>query len=317
MLERLKMQFAADQQLEQEVTRRFFPRHWRSIARTSTLLRMAGSQAFGDRFEAMVNQTLPPRVVRSPAAGSSFWLVQHPADNTVVRLQGEVPLDLYGFVRLDGVQGNGLLVDIGANIGDQAIVAMQLRPTRQVVAIEPIPTTYFYLLWNLLINGVPLITRSELGRADAPGVLPLNAAVSADKNLRADKHLRSTVEVVWADGHSQEAGLKSAISPKYGLRRSARVPVVHLPTMLKGHTIDLLKLDCEGCELELLGGAPRWFANRSLIRYVGAEIHVYAGLRRRSGETHFAKANQTRARRARAALDNRGCKWEEGIVRCR
>ena len=34
LLERLKMQFAANQQLEQEVTRRFFPRHWRSIART-------------------------------------------------------------------------------------------------------------------------------------------------------------------------------------------------------------------------------------------------------------------------------------------
>jgi len=155
-------------------------------------------------------------------------------------------------------------------------------------------------------------------------VLPLNAAVSRvlarKKNEPGSEAARAMVEIVWSESHSQVAGLRSAIHDKFDRagRRSARVPLLHLPSMLGGLTVDLLKVDCEGCEFELLGHDPRWFTNRSIVRLVGAEIHVHAGLVNRSKEAHFALANRQVARKTQQALDRRGCTWRtSGIVQCR
>jgi len=130
-LDRSKQQKLEQNAAEQAVADRFRPRHYRSIPRSSALLRAAGTLAFGARLDTVINQTAPPREVSAPMAGSSIWLVQHPADDTVGHLQHEVPTDPYGLARLKR-SGTGLVVDIGANIGDHAIVAMAMRPEGQV-----------------------------------------------------------------------------------------------------------------------------------------------------------------------------------------
>ena len=51
---------AARSRLDAEVSKRFFPRHWRVAPLTSAALRSAGQLAFGDRLAAIVNATAPP-----------------------------------------------------------------------------------------------------------------------------------------------------------------------------------------------------------------------------------------------------------------
>lgn len=62
----------------------------------------------------------------------------------------------------------GLMVDIGANVGQEAILAMKVHPDLRVIALEPQPTAYFYMRWNMRLNGIPLLSQSELSDPDKP-----------------------------------------------------------------------------------------------------------------------------------------------------
>lgn len=44
------------------------------------------------------------------------------------------------------------MVDVGANLGDQSIAAHLWDPGLQVLAIEPVPLTFLFLLLNLHLN---------------------------------------------------------------------------------------------------------------------------------------------------------------------
>ena len=82
---------------------------------------------------------------------ASLHLVQPPGDNSIIRVQygnlfwrGRVP---YGMMLLSGTV-KGTVVDIGANIGAVAIAIAKRHPTLRVIACEPAPVTFFYLLWK-------------------------------------------------------------------------------------------------------------------------------------------------------------------------
>ena len=87
-------------------------------------------------------------------------------------------------------------------------------------------------------------------------------------------------------------------------RKSVTVPAIDLPHYLHRigtPTIELLKVDCEGCEVPLLS-TPRahmWFVDRTRVRRVGAEIHL-------SKMGAFDAADVSAARKAFKA---RGCQW--------
>ena len=77
--------------------------------------------------------------------------------------------------------GQGVVVDIGCNIGDFSISAWKQNPRLHILCLEPMPVTYAFLIWNLLANGVPHLAPNAFGVAGAAGgVLPLRAAVTAD-----------------------------------------------------------------------------------------------------------------------------------------
>ena len=46
------------------------------------------------------------------------------------------------------------MVDVGANLGDQSIAAHLWDPGLQVLAIEPVPLTFLFLLLNLHLNAL-------------------------------------------------------------------------------------------------------------------------------------------------------------------
>tara|TARA_B110001452_G_C15188608_1_gene412754 strand:+ start:698 stop:979 length:282 start_codon:yes stop_codon:yes gene_type:complete len=73
-----------------------------------------------------------------------------------------------------------LVIDIGANLGDFSIAASKIFPSSLVIAIEPNPITYFFLLWNLHLNGVRPKTTFSLEATpgqSSTGVMALHAAV--------------------------------------------------------------------------------------------------------------------------------------------
>ena len=78
-----------------------------------------------------------------------------------------------------GANAAGIVIDVGANLGDFSMYVAKLRPRMQILAVEPSPATFAYLLWNLLLNGVPILRPHEFGVAGARGgVLPMHRVVS-------------------------------------------------------------------------------------------------------------------------------------------
>jgi len=119
--------------------------------------------------------------------------------------------------------------------------------------------TYFYLLWNCVLNGVPVRVAmpSHPRPRTAGGIDALNVAVSRDGE--------STVTLSFDATHTQDTVLDSMVSrdvqvlgcgrSKGGggglpFRRSVVGPAIDLPLYLHhihAPTIELLKVDCEGC----------------------------------------------------------------------
>ena len=100
----------------------------------------------------MANTSEPSRSTLGHVSNyASLHLVQPPGDNSIIRVQygnlfwrGRVP---YGMMLLSGTV-KGTVVDIGANIGAVAIAIAKRHPTLRVIACEPAPVTFFYLLWK-------------------------------------------------------------------------------------------------------------------------------------------------------------------------
>jgi hypothetical protein len=92
---------------------------------------------------------------------------------------------MYGLMRLSRApEVGGVVCDMGSNLGDFAISAALLFPRVQVIAVEPSPSTYFYLLWNLYLNNVTRLEMGEISSAGGRGgVLPLNR-VAADQPMQ-------------------------------------------------------------------------------------------------------------------------------------
>jgi len=93
--------------------------------------------------------------------------------------------DGYGLASLCALKHdeNGMLVvlDIGANEGAVSIAAFKKCPRSiRIIAVEPVPSTYFLLCWNMWLNGVDMWHSPErfLAQPSVPGALLLNNGVS-------------------------------------------------------------------------------------------------------------------------------------------
>ncbi|MEM4531919.1 MAG: FkbM family methyltransferase, partial [Thermofilaceae archaeon] len=129
--------------------------------------------------------------------------------------------DMYGFINVE----NAVVVDVGAFIGETALMFL-FKGASRVYALEPVYKHYQYLLRNIRRN-------------NAANVVALNYGVwFRDTRLTVDYNGAGT-----------------------GLRSSAEAPVAIEVRDLGGilrevfereGRIDLVKMDCEGCEYSLL-----------------------------------------------------------------
>lgn len=137
------------------------------------------------------------------------------------------------------------IVDAGANCGDTTAWYLSKFPQATVVALEPDPDNYAMLTKNCKPYG----SRAVL----------LNAALwSSDAKLK----VRSASTAVAISVDEAEAGADDAC---------AGISMPQLLKLINADTIDIMKIDIEGAELQLFSSRPEEWVPR--IRCLSVETH--------------------------------------------
>jgi FkbM family methyltransferase len=129
---------------------------------------------------------------------------------------------------LSGLKGREV-VDVGANVGDTALYFI-LHGARKVIAVEPLPNVAKYIEENAALNGV-----SDKVRVVSAALSSKPASVPCD------------YDVLLSGGFSTLKGEGLCVAPSVTL--GALLNMVDDPY--------LFKMDCEGCEAEVVLGPER------------------------------------------------------------
>ncbi len=179
-----------------------------------------------------------------------------------------------------GYLGNGvalhdgdIVFDVGANIGLFGIRAVQRHAGLRVFAFEPVPAIHAVLAANAAALGEGRLVALPCGLSRAPGhvdidYFPNSPALSTADVAFWDKHPNALREAVEGNVRNAPPELWYArLVPRFltgaiawNMRRGAQRLRCELRTVsqvMREHgldRIDLLKVDCEGAELDVLLG---------------------------------------------------------------
>lgn len=139
------------------------------------------------------------------------------------------------------IQKGWTVIDIGSNIGYYTLLESQLVGNKgKVIAIEPIPLNFSYLVKNIKLNKVK-------------NVVLLNFAISNKKgNLRMIQSSYSNWSSIFTGNIPEQL--------ENGQYKIIRVPVKTIDDIvrsLKLRDVNLIRIDVEGHELNVLQGARR------------------------------------------------------------
>jgi FkbM family methyltransferase len=138
---------------------------------------------------------------------------------------------------------DGLILDVGANVGFLTLVYRSHSPGAHVVAVEPSPANLRYLRCNLGRVGVDL---AEL----AVGAEPGEATLYEDQLTGQNSSLVEGFEVLAKNAATAHTDASTV---------AVSVPVTTIDDLVdeRGLPLRFLKVDVEGFELEALRGARR------------------------------------------------------------
>jgi len=167
--------------------------------------------------------------------------------------------------RLDGV-ARPIVFDVGANVGDYAMLAKHWLPTAHVFCFEPAARTYQDLSANIAKQSHGDIQAYRLGFSDAERTADLYSYTIEGKevSLLASLDRRLATQVVDVAVHSSE---------------TVRVQTIDSFCVAQNiDSIDLLKLDVEGHEVSVLRGARDMLKKRaiSIIQFEFGPANIYS-----------------------------------------
>jgi FkbM family methyltransferase len=146
--------------------------------------------------------------------------------------------DVYRLGRLS--DGPGLIVDVGAGIGDFTVLAASRLPRARVVACEPNPQTFAALERN--------VRRNRLSNVDMRCV-----AVGTQSTYALGRGRWSAKTSTFQTG-----------GPAF------EAPAVSLDELIGRRDVELLKIDCEGAELDVLESLDH---SVDQVRRIAVEYH--------------------------------------------
>ncbi len=135
------------------------------------------------------------------------------------------------------VEAGWTVVDIGAGVGDFAILAAEAGPGVRVYAYEPFPDSHQLLVRNLALNAISNVTAFQQAIWSSSGVLELD--LSGGEPLQIASRKDPDAEPQSAEAVVVQAVTLDDVLSSQGLAR-----------------VDLLKLDCEGAEYPILMASP-------------------------------------------------------------
>lgn len=178
-----------------------------------------------------------------------------PTSLTVKTVLNEIRHGEYGLDSMRFHRGD-IVLDVGANVGIVSIILGKLNPGITIYAFEPVPLTYKTLLKNLKLNGVS-------------NVVAVNRALSGD----------GAPLTINADYEVNPGGSSSFVGDASGAKPLQPVTVqsMTLDDVFRHYgitTCKLLKIDCEGCEYDVL------YSTGTLGRISGiaGEFHDYPAI---------------------------------------
>lgn len=140
------------------------------------------------------------------------------------------------------IRPDGIVIDVGANIGVHTVHFAAFAPSGKVICFEPASATFAHLLRNV---------------RDLFNVIPLNLALSDSSGLRP-------FFVAADDAYS---GLKD--TKRKALLRQELIACFKgddiLLTMLQDQRVDLVKIDVEGLEIEVLNGMKQFIVSHKPV----------------------------------------------------
>jgi FkbM family methyltransferase len=145
----------------------------------------------------------------------------------------------------------GIVLDVGANLGQSAELFLRWFPAAQVVCFEPVAASFLSLERRLGHHPRVRLVRMALGAAPGPGMIPLTGPPGM-RSLApggADGTTHETVEVDTLDRFCRREGITR---------------------------IGLLKIDTEGHDLAVLDGAADLLAGRR-VDLVQVEAGMHPG----------------------------------------
>jgi FkbM family methyltransferase len=203
-------------------------------------------------------------IIEHEFRGQKFYFNSTPQAELLIR---EIFSDNYRVLE-KGVEflPGDVILDIGACEGMFSIMMANLFPHTRVIAMEPVPRTFYHMLRNIGLNGVTNIEPYNVGVAKASGrmeiimdVPNLSGGSSGVMTFDPSHHKKVDIDVLSLD-HVFES---------YGLAR-----------------VKLLKMDIEGMEYEAL--YPSKLLSRA-ENFVG-EFHINKRLRDEQGRDMAALA---------------------------
>ncbi|KAH6894199.1 amino acid adenylation domain-containing protein [Thelonectria olida] len=164
---------------------------------------------------------------------------------------------------------NAFIIDAGANIGMFTLYMKKKYPSSKILAFEPAPETFGTLARNVELHKLEGVELHEcaLGSKETTQTLTFYPTFPGNSTLVPEEK-----EHIKRVGH--EANMGDFVDKMFKDASEISVPIKRLSHFLQDRTdlvsIDLLKVDVEGAELEVLRGLDD--AHWALVRNVVAEI---------------------------------------------